>query len=194
MSKFIAGAAIRGPNKPVSKGLCLDPIKGEWEDVNKFVYQTSNMSVERVTFYSLMDAPMTSCGCLECIMMIIPEANGVMIVSRDDPSMTPAGVTFSTLAGMAGGGIQSPGMMGHGKYYLTSKKFLQAEGGFKRVVWLSSNIKEQMAGELAEVCKREGDPDLLDKIADERVATTIEELLAYLEEKGHPALTPDPMF
>lgn len=183
-----------GPNKPVSKGVCLDPIKGEWENVNKFVYQTSNMSVERMTFYSLMDAPMTSCGCFECIMMVIPEANGVMIVSREDPSMTPAGMTFSTLAGMAGGGIQSPGMMGHGKYFLTSKKFLQAEGGFKRVVWLSSNIKEQMAEELAEVCKREGDPDLLDKIADERVATTVDELLAYLEEKGHPALTMDPMF
>ena len=143
--------------------------------------------------YSLMDAPCTSCGCFECIMMLIPEANGVMIVSREDPSMTPAGMTFSTLAGMAGGGIQTPGMMGLGKYYLTSKKFLLAEGGFKRVVWLSANIKEQMAEELAEVCKREGDPDLLDKIADGRVATTVEELLAYLEEKGHPALTMDPI-
>ena len=71
---------------------------------------------------------------------------------------------------------------------------LLAEGGFKRVVWLSSNIKEQMAEELAEVCKREGDPDLIDKIADERSVTTVEELLAFIEEKGHPALTMDPIF
>jgi len=116
------------------------------------------------------------------------------VVSREDPSMTPCGMTFSTLAGTAGGGLQSPGMMGHGKYYLTSKKFLLADGGFKRVVWMSSNLKEAMAEELKVVCEREGEPDLLDKIADERVATAVEELLPFLEEKGHPALTMPPMF
>jgi len=183
-----------GPNQPITKGLCLDPVKGEWEGPNQFVYQHSNQSVERMTIYSVMDAPMTSCGCFECIMVIIPEANGVMVVSREDPSMTPCGMTFSTLAGTAGGGLQNPGMMGHGKYYLTSKKFLLADGGFKRVVWMSSNLKEAMAEELKTVCEHEGDPDLLDKIADERVATTVEELLPFLEEKGHPALTMPPMF
>ena len=183
-----------GPNQPITKGLCLDPVKGEWEGPNQFVYQHSNQSVERMTIYSVMDAPMTSCGCFECIMVIIPEANGVMVVSREDPSMTPCGMTFSTLAGTAGGGLQNPGMMGHGKYYLTSKKFLLADGGFKRVVWMSSNLKEAMAEELKAVCEHEGDPDLLDKIADERVATTVEELLPFLEEKGHPALTMPPMF
>jgi len=183
-----------GPNQPIPKGLCLDPIKGEWEGPNQFVYQHSNQSVERVTIYSVMDAPMTSCGCFECIMVLVPEANGVMVVSREDPSMTPCGMTFSTLAGTAGGGLQNPGMMGHGKYYLTSKKFLLADGGFKRVVWMSSNLKEAMAEELKVVCEREGEPDLLDKIADERAATTVEELLPFLEEKGHPALTMPPMF
>jgi len=183
-----------GPNQPIPKGLCLDPIKGEWEGPNQFVYQHSNQSVERVTIYSVMDAPMTSCGCFECIMVLVPEANGVMVVSREDPSMTPCGMTFSTLAGTAGGGLQNPGMMGHGKYYLTSKKFLLADGGFKRVVWMSSNLKEAMSEELKVVCEREGEPDLLDKIADERAATTVEELLPFLEEKGHPALTMPPMF
>ena len=108
--------------------------------------------------------------------------------------MTPAGMTFSTLAGMAGGGLQTPGVMGIGKYYLLSKKFISADGGFKRVVWMSSFLKETMAEELKAVAEREGDPDLIDKIADERVATTVEELLAFLEEKGHPALTMDPIF
>jgi acetyl-CoA synthase len=126
-------------------------------------------------------------------MVVIPEANGVMIVSRDDPGMTPCGMTFTTLMGSVGGGLQTPGMMGHGKWYITSKKFLVAEGGFKRVVWMSSILKETMAEELAEVCEREGDPDLINKIADERVATTVEELLPFLEEKGHPALTMDPI-
>ncbi len=136
--------------------------------------------------YSIMQDPMTACGCFECIAMVIPEANGVMVVSREDPSMTPAGMTFSTLAGVAGGGLQTPGVMGVGKYYLLSRKFISADGGFKRIVWMSSILKETMAEELKAVCEREGDPDLLDKIADERSATTVEELLPFLEEQAAP--------
>jgi acetyl-CoA synthase len=95
---------------------------------------------------------------------------------------------------MAGGGLQTPGVMGHGKYYITSPKFISADGGFKRVVWMSSNLKETMAQELAEVAEREGDPDLIGKIADERVATTVDELLAYIEEHNHPVMSMDMMF
>ena len=183
-----------GPNLPVPKGLAIDPVKGEFSGPNEFIYAHSNQTVERVTFYSIMEAPMTSCGCFECIMVLVPEANGFMIVSREDPSMTPCGMTFSTLAGTAGGGMQTPGMMGMGKYYLTSKKFISADGGMKRVVWMSSNLRESMRPALEEVCAREGMPDLLDRIADETVATTVEELLPFLEEKEHPALTMDALF
>jgi acetyl-CoA synthase len=126
--------------------------------------------------------------------MLLPAANGVMVVSREDPSMTPAGMTFSTLAGMAGGGLQAPGMMGIGKYYLTSKKFITADGGHKRIVWMSSVLKESMQDELKAAFAAAGEPDLLDKIADERVATSVDELVAFLTEKEHPALTMDPMF
>ena len=183
-----------GPNQPIPKGICLDPVYGVWQGPNEFVYQNSHQSVERVTMYSIMQDPMTACGCFEAIAMVIPEANGIMVVSREDPSMTPAGMTFSTLAGIAGGGLQTPGMMGIGKYFLLSRKFISADGGFKRIVWLSKNIKETMAEELKLVAEREGDPDLLDKIADSDTATTVEELLVYLEEHGHPALTMDPIF
>jgi acetyl-CoA synthase len=182
-----------GPNQPVPKGRCLDPVLGEWEGVNKFVYEHSNRNVERFTIYSLMDSPMTTCGCCECVMAIIPEANGVMIVNRDDYSMTPCGMTFTTLMGTVGGGLQTPGMMGHSKLYVTSKKFIPVQGGIKRVVWLSKNVKEQFAEELKEVCEREGVPDLVDKIADGTIATTVDELLPFLEEKGHPALTMEPI-
>jgi acetyl-CoA synthase len=149
--------------------------------------------VQEVAVYSIMENPMTACGCFECIAMVIPEANGVMIVSREDTSMTPAGMTFSTLAGMAGGGLQTPGVMGHGKFYILSPKFISADGGFKRVVWLSSILKEQMAEQLKTVAEREGDPDLIDKICDERVATDVEGLVAYLTEKRHPALDMPPI-
>ncbi len=178
-----------GPNQPVPKRGAINEELGEWESFNEFVYQNSNMNIERMTLYSIMDAPMTSCGCFECIMMLIPEANGFMIVSRDDPNMTPAGMTFSTLAGMAGGGQQSPGMMGHGKFYLLSKKFIPKEGGLKSVVWMSANLKEEMREQLQERCEEIGEPGLLDKIADGESAATVEELLAFLEDIGHPALT-----
>jgi acetyl-CoA synthase len=38
-----------------------------------------------------------------------------------------------------------------------------------------------------------GVPGFVDMIADETVATTEEEVMAYMEEKGHPALTMEPI-
>jgi acetyl-CoA synthase len=183
-----------GPNQPIAKGRLDDEWKGVWSGPVEFVYDHSQRTVSSVSMYSIMENPMTACGCFECIAMLIPEANGIMVVSREDPSMTPAGMTFSTLAGMAGGGLQTPGVMGVGKYFLTSPKFIRADGGFKRVVWMSSVLKETMANELTTVAEREGDAELLGRIADERHATTVEELLAWLEEHQHPALTMPPIF
>ena len=183
-----------GPNQPIKLGRVIDSDKGYWTGTNEYAGQASHGVVEEVAMYSIMENPMTACGCFECIVMLVPEANGVLVVNREDSSMTPVGMTFSTLAGMAGGGIQTPGVMGVGKYYLVSPKFISADGGFKRIVWMSSVLKETMADELRAVAEREGDPDLINKIADERVATTVEELLAYLEEHNHPALVMDPMF
>ncbi len=183
-----------GPNQPIQKGQLVDAEKGVWTGPVEFVYDHSQRNIQNVSMYSIMENPMTACGCFECIAMLIPEANGIMVVSREDPSMTPAGMTFSTLAGMAGGGLQTPGVMGIGKYFLTSPKFVRADGGFKRVVWMSSVLKETMANELATVAEREGDAELVGRIADERHATTVEELLAWLEEHQHPALTMPPIF
>ena len=182
-----------GPNQPIPKGENLDPQLGRWSGPEEFVHQHSNQAVEHVTMYSIMTDPMTACGCFECMVLVIPEANGVMIVSREDPSMTPAGMTFSTMAGMFGGGLQTPGAMGVGKYYLTSPKFISADGGFNRVVWMSSFLKESMPEEFKAVAEREGTPDLIDRIADEREVMTVEELLPWLEEHNHPALTMDPI-
>jgi acetyl-CoA synthase len=183
-----------GPNQPIPKGQLVDEWKGVWTGPTECVYDHSQRTVSAVTMYSIMENPMTACGCFECIAMLIPEANGIMVVSREDPSMTPAGMTFSTLAGMAGGGLQTPGVMGVGKYFLTSPKFVRADGGFKRVVWMSSILKETMASELAAVAEREGDAELINRIADERNVTTVEELTAWLEEHQHPALTMPPIF
>ena len=183
-----------GPNQPIKLGKPIDLKKGYWEGTNDYAKVGSHGVVQEVSMYSIMENPMTACGCFECIVMLIPEANGVMVVSREDTSMTPAGMTFSTLAGIAGGGLQTPGVMGVGKFYLISPKFISADGGFKRVVWMSSILKETMAEEFKAVCEREGDPDLMEKIADERNVTTVEELLAWLEAHNHPALAMETMF
>ena len=183
-----------GPNQPIKLGTLIDPVKGYWTGTNDYAKVGSHGVVSEVAMYSIMENPMTACGCFECIMMLIPEANGVMVVSREDPSMTPAGMTFSTLAGIAGGGLQTPGVMGVGKYYLISPKFISADGGFKRIVWMSSFLKESMADELKMVAEREGDPDLIERIADERQVTSVEDLLVWLEEHNHPSLMMDPMF
>ena len=183
-----------GPNQPIKLGKLIDSTKGYWEGTNEYAKIGSHGAVQEVTMYSIMENPMTACGCFECIVMLIPEANGVMVVSREDTAMTPAGMTFSTLAGIAGGGLQTPGVMGVGKFYLISPKFISADGGFKRIVWMSSVLKETMADEFKVVCEREGDPDLLDKIADEREVNTVEDLLAWLEAHNHPAMVMDPMF
>ena len=104
-----------------------------------------------------------------------------------------AGMTFSTLAGVAGGGLQTPGVMGHGKFYILSPKFISADGGFKRVVWMSSVLKQQMAEQLKAVAEREGVPDLIEMIADDTICTDVEGLLAHMAEKNHPALEMEPM-
>ena len=182
-----------GPNQPIKLGKLVDMDKGYWQGTNDYAKQGSHGVVEEVAMYSIMENPMTACGCFECIVMLIPETNGVMVVNREDTSMTPAGMTFSTLAGIAGGGMQTPGVMGVGKFYLVSPKFISADGGFKRIVWMSSVLKETMADELQAVAEREGDPELIDRIADERNATSVDELLAWLEEHNHPALIMDPM-
>lgn len=183
-----------GPNQPIKLGRLVDPDKGYWEGTNAYAKVGSHGAVEEVAMYAIMENPMTACGCFECIVMLIPEANGVMVVSREDTSMTPSGMTFSTLAGMAGGGLQTPGVMGVGKYYLISPKFISADGGFKRVVWMSSYLKESMSDELQAVAQREGDPELIARIADERHVSTVDDLLAWLEEHNHPALIMDPIF
>jgi acetyl-CoA synthase len=182
-----------GPNQPVLKGELLDKKLGQWKNINDFVYQKSNKTIEKVSMYSLMDSPQSSCGCFECIVAIIPEANGIMIVHRDYPGMTPCGMSFTTLAGSVGGGVQTPGFLGVGKLYIVSKKFILAEGGLKRVVWMPKELKELLGDKLKKRAQEVGVPDLAEKIADETQAATSEELMDFLQKIKHPALEMEPL-
>ena len=182
-----------GPNQPILKGEIIDAKTGQWENINDFVYQKSNKSIDKVSMYSLMDAPQSSCGCFECIVAIIPEANGVMVVHRDFSGMTPCGMSFTTLAGSVGGGVQTPGFLGVGKLYILSKKFISAEGGLKRLVWMPKELKELLGDKLKQRAAEIGDPDFTDKISDETIVTNADELVKFLEKVKHPALEMEPL-
>ncbi len=186
--------APTGPNQPVTKGECIDPVKGQWQNLNDFFYTGSNRTIDRVNFYTMMEDPMTSCGCFEAIMAILPLCNGVMVTTREHTGDTPCGMTFSALAGTCGGGVQTPGFMGMGRRYLTSAKFIPADGGLGRVVWMPKELKEFLGQDLIDAAVAAGlGADFVDKIADETVGTDEEAILPFLEEKQHPAMTMDPM-
>jgi acetyl-CoA synthase len=182
-----------GPNQPVRKGNVLDPERGEWEGVNNAVRERSKRRIERFHAYSCMTYPETSCGCFECIIAFVPEVNGFMAVHRQYQGMTPAGMTFTTLAGSIGGGQQTPGFIGIGRLYLLSQKFLRADGGIKRIVWLNRELKEYLGERFKKRCEEEGIPALADMIADENIATNPEELLDFLRAVKHPVLTMSPL-
>ncbi len=178
-----------GPNQPIQKGECLDASLGIFQGINEFVGQASRGAVTELACYSLMNSPMTACGCFEAIAAMLPQCNGIMVVNRDFMGMTPSGMKFTTLAGMAGGGAQTPGFMGVSKHFMTSPKLFLAEGGLKRIVWLPKMMKEEIKDKLIERCKEIGMPELYDMIATEENGTTEEEILAFLKKVGHPALT-----
>ena len=183
-----------GPCQVITKERPIDENLGSYEDVDEAVQKFSQGALEHVTLYSIMQDPMTSCGCFECICGIEPFSNGVVIANREYAGMTPLGMTFSEMASMTGGGVQTPGFMGHGKHFISSKKFMKAEGGIERIVWMPKELKDTVAERLNKTAKElYGIDNFTDMIGDETVATDPEVLVAFLTEHNHPALSMDPM-
>jgi acetyl-CoA synthase len=182
-----------GPNQPVPKVEVIDPVLGQWKGVNDFVFNASRQKIERYNAYSIMQDPMTSCGCFECIAALLPICNGIMTVDRDYKGETPSGMKFSTLAGTVGGGSITPGFVGHSKQYIYSRKFIMAEGGISRLCWMPKSLKEELREKINERGKDLGIENFADMIADETIGTAEEEIFEWLAEKGHPATTMDPM-
>jgi acetyl-CoA synthase len=182
-----------GPNQPVPKGEVLDEKFGQFKGVNEFIFKASRGKIDHYNFYSIVNDPMTTCGCCECIAAILPSCNGIMTVDRDYIEMTPCGMKFSTLAGTVGGGLSTPGFVGHSKYNVCQRKFILGDGGLFRMVWMPKHLKEEIKERLVARSTELGDPDFYDKIADETVGTTEEEILPWLQDKKHPALEMESM-
>jgi CO dehydrogenase/acetyl-CoA synthase beta subunit len=182
-----------GPNQPISKGEVEDLKKGSWKGVNEAVAVLTHGKIGRFCAYSIMEDPMTSCGCFECIVAMSPDMQSVIVVNREHTGMTPVGMTFSTLAGNIGGGKQTPGFIGVSRRYLVSRKFISADGGFLRISWMPSSLKEGMKEELINRARELGMPDFLDRVADENKVTDAEGLINWMTKVDHPALRMPPL-
>jgi acetyl-CoA synthase len=182
-----------GPNQPIEKGEVIDAKLGQFAGVNEFIRKASRGAIDHYNFYSMVHDPMTTCGCCEAIAAMLPACNGVMTVNRDYAGETPCGMKFTTLAGVMGGGASSPGFVGHSKFNITQRKFIVGDGGLLRMVWMPKALKEELRDRLIRRGTELGCPNLVDMIADETVGTTEEEILPFLQEKGHPALNMEPL-
>ena len=183
-----------GPCQPIEKKGLIDERTGRYEEVNRMIAEATHGAVENVTLYSILEDPMTSCGCFECICGIEAVSNGVIVVNREYKGMTPAGMTFGELASCTGGGVQTPGFMGHGRHFIASKKFLAAEGGIERIVWMPKELKDDVAERLNKTAfELYGIENFADMVADETVTCDAEELIGWLTEKGHPVLGLEPL-
>ncbi|MFC2050028.1 CO dehydrogenase/CO-methylating acetyl-CoA synthase complex subunit beta [Chloroflexota bacterium] len=169
-----------GPVQEVKKGECLDPIRGEYKGCNELGAVKSMGTYDRVFLHSAFEHPHTSCGCFQAIWFYIPEVDAFGLVHRDFVGPSVVGVPFSTMAADTSGGRQVEGFLGLALEYLRSPKFLYADGGLRRLVWMPKEIKERY---------KEAIPaDVYDKIATEEDAKNVDELMAFLDKVGHPWL------
>lgn len=169
-----------GPIFAIPKGECLDPVRGEYVGVNDNSSQRSLGEYSQVFLHSAFEHPHTSCGCFQSICFYIPEVDAFGIVHRDFAGPTVTGESFSRMAGTTSGGRQVEGSLGMALEYLKSPKFVQADGGMYRMVWMPKELKERYKEYIPD--------DIYDKIATEDDALDADALTAFLESSGHPWL------
>lgn len=168
----------KGPVFEIEKGEAIDPEKGEFSGVNEVVKQKSLGEVTKVCLYTTFGYPHTSCGCFEGAAFYIPEVDGFGLVHRGFKDTTVNGLPFSTIADSTAGGRQVDGFHGISIEYMRSPKFLKADGGWNRVVWMPASVKERVQDFIPK--------EVVDKIATENEAKTIDELKTFLQNRGHP--------
>jgi acetyl-CoA decarbonylase/synthase complex subunit beta len=164
----------------IERGELVNAEKGEFTGVNEAVKKRTLGDVEQVWLYTAFDHPHTSCGCFEAVAFYIPEVDGFGVVNRSFKGVTVNGLPFSTLADSTAGGRQIDGFHGMSIEYMRSKKFLAADDGWNRVVWLPKEVKERVKDFIP--------TDVVDKIATEENVQNIDGLKAFLKEKNHPVV------
>jgi acetyl-CoA decarbonylase/synthase complex subunit beta len=164
----------------IEKGEVIDPKKGEFSGINDTIKQKTLGEIDKVWLYTAFGYPHTSCGCFEAVAFYIPEVDGFGVVDRGFKGATVNGLAFSTLANSTSGGRQIDGFHGVSIEYMRSPKFLQVDGGWDRIVWLPAAVKERIKDFVPQ--------EVVDKIATENDAKTVEDLKVFLENNEHPVV------
>ena len=178
--KASANVDPKGPVFAIERGEIINAEKGEFSGVNEMAKKRTMGEVNQVWLYTAFDHPHTSCGCFEAVAFYIPEVDGLGVVNRSFKGATVNGLPFSTIADSAAGGRQIDGFHGMSIEYMRSTKFLAADGGWNRVVWVPKEVKERVKDFIPK--------DIVDKVATEENAQSIEALTAFLKEKNHPVV------
>ncbi|MBN2334952.1 CO dehydrogenase/CO-methylating acetyl-CoA synthase complex subunit beta, partial [Candidatus Bathyarchaeota archaeon] len=176
--KATAKVDPKGPVFEIPKGALIDAVTGEYEGVNQVIREKSLGEIERVQLYTAFGYPHTSCGCFEGCLFYIPEVDGFGVVHRNYKGETVNGLNFVTISDLTAGGRQVDGFHGLGIEYMRSPKFLQADGGWDRVVWIPEEIRDRIKEYMPE--------DIVPKIATEKDVESLDQLKDWLKEKGHP--------
>lgn len=97
----------------------------------------------------------------------LPMANGVMVVNREYRGVTPLDeMRFSALVSrFVLDGRQIPGVIAHSKGYILSRKYISADGGFRRIVWMPKMLKDEIGSSLNVRARSEGIVERLTKSA-----------------------------
>ena len=176
--KATAKVDPKGPVFEISKGEVIDAKTGEYEGVNQVIQEKSLGEIERVQLYTTFGYPHTSCGCFEGCAFFIPEVDGFGVVHRNFKGETVNGLNFVTISDLTAGGKQIDGFHGLSIEYMRSLKFLDADGGWDRVVWIPQDIKERIKDFMP--------PEIVPMIPTESDVADLDQLKSWLTEKNHP--------
>ncbi len=171
----------KGPVFEIPAGDLIDGVTGEYAGVNQVIKEKSLGEIERVQLYTAFGYPHTSCGCFEGCLFYIPEMDGYGVVHRNFKGETVNGLNFVTISDLTAGGRQVDGFHGLSIEYMRSPKFMQADGGWDRVVWIPVDIKERIKSFMP--------PEIVDKVATEEDVSDLDELKAFLQEQEHPIVS-----
>ncbi len=129
--------SIVGYYFPVRKGTKVGV--DEYSGVNEILNKETDGTINRAKIHSVLEYPLLTGLYSQIIIFYIPE-DGFGIVDREYKGKTPIGLTFNDMEKLILG-KQVPGFVGESFAYLKSRKFLAGEGGWKKVVWMSDNVK-----------------------------------------------------
>jgi hypothetical protein len=142
--------------------------------VNASTAERTDGRVTRVFLHSIFQHQHTACSCFQNIAFYIPDVDGIALVHRGYPGVTPDGATWTTWANRIAGRQYPEGAASFAVAYMASRKFLEGDGGWDRVVWMTRTLKDAAGDAIPH--------HLRERIATEQDATTLEALKTYLAE------------